>query len=119
MTPEEIREKLAEFMGWELVRYSQNPSPFYAYWVNPDDESSVHYGNWQPDQDRNQLALVLDKVADMGLQRAVTKYFIDRHMEKLTSGSVYNGHGALWDALTTPPETICKAIISVIKKDTP
>jgi hypothetical protein len=128
MTPEEIREKLAAFMGWELENYetgepAKTPED-YADASNNDGWSWSGFDGeawqWKPDKNRNHLALVLERVAEKGLGSSVAIYVNDDDL--IDSRPTYGCSCSVnWDAafklLTAPSETICQAILKVIEKE--
>lgn len=51
-TTEEIRERLARFMGWSRGKFC----------YMKDSRGFMHFHNWQPDLDRNQIAMVEERL---------------------------------------------------------
>ena len=104
-TTEEIRERLAKFAG--LAIWVQD-SIVSTVWVSDTHNYSDRF-TWQPDQDRNQIAMVEERLTDEQWGKYASTVF-----EKLEDAEVLLKTNSLRYFRTAPPLQCAQALYEVI-----
>lgn len=96
-------DRLAEFCG-------VTTSSFYEHWQGTDGR--WHEQRWDPEHDRNHLAIVLTACEDQGLLPEVQDR-LWRAWTRIEHDCDCPSKYGLW-LLTIAPATICQAVIAVL-----
>jgi len=119
----DVNERLArEVMGWKTHEHMVYPETHFWYilsgdWEDMENCDLMLSSDWNPLQDRNHTALVLEKFSSITTDAErieVIDYLSHNPHTCAQGGGEFWAPDDYWYLLTADPAIICKAIIEVL-----